>query len=115
MQTSEKSPLNPKLANITSQDNPASQNTSTYTLTSSTSGNHPHKLQTNLKEDDEEQEFLLNVSLNSDSSQNGPPPSRFWVNFFMFFNICRSFIAIGVLAIPYGLSKIGKPAFFGFN
>ena len=29
--------------------------------------------------------------------------------FLMFCNICRSFIAIGVLAIPYGLSKSGNP------
>jgi hypothetical protein len=28
--------------------------------------------------------------------------------FLMFCNICRSFIAIGVLSVPYGLSKCGK-------
>jgi hypothetical protein len=32
--------------------------------------------------------------------------------FLMFCNICRSFIAIGVLAIPYGFTKSGKKAFF---
>jgi hypothetical protein len=66
-------------------------------------------LDSNLFEKDEESEFLLNDSMYSQSSSMkfDKNNSKF-VYLLMFFNICRSFIAIGVLAIPFSLSKIGK-------
>lgn len=55
---------------------------------------------------DEESEFFLHDSLASQLSGQGPPGKA--SRLLMFFNICRSFIAIGVLAVPFGLSKIGR-------
>lgn len=71
------------------------------------------QLNSDFFEKEEESEFLLNDSLSSQfSNQIKSGPSRKMVYFLMFFNICRSFIAIGVLAIPFGLSKIGNQVSF---
>ena len=60
-------------------------------------------------ESEEENKLLLNESSFSNNSQNSQnSKSNATIYILMFFNICRSFIAIGVLAIPFGLSKIGK-------
>jgi hypothetical protein len=93
--------------------NPNYFNSESETLTASESSSHkiPNKTPSNIFDHDEEQEYLLDISLTSHSSHSDKKTHKFWVNFFMFFNICRSFIAIGVLAIPYGLSKIGTVSF----
>ena len=64
---------------------------------------------------DEEENMLLtpskrNGSMNSMTSEFSAcePNEKLSAYFLMFCNICRSFIAIGVLSIPYGLSKCGK-------
>lgn len=66
------------------------------------------RLNSDLFEKDEESEFLINDSMFSQASVGKEPRTgKKLVYFLMFFNICRSFIAIGVLAIPFSLSKIG--------
>lgn len=64
---------------------------------------------------DEEEQLLLTPSKTNSSEHSVEQQASFGSNkekasayFLMFCNICRSFIAIGVLAVPYGLSKCGN-------
>lgn len=92
-----------KLLNTPSNDFPSEPNKSSPENT---------KRKNSLLDLDEEQQFLLNESSESETSiEGGSRKSNLLVNLFMFFNICRSFIAIGVLAIPFSLSKIGEAPF----
>ena len=67
-----------------------------------------------LVSDEEEQLFLTPTKnhniykLKSDPSFSNMPSEKASAYFLMFCNICRSFIAIGILAVPFSLSRSGK-------